>query len=280
MGLFGKLLEKKNCDICGEEIKLLGNKKLEDGNLCKSCASKLSPWFDDRRHSTVQQIREQLDYREANRSRVQAFNTTLSIGNSGMKLLADENARVFMVTGSRDFAKDNPDVVDFSHITGCDLDIRENRNELKQKVDGKSVSYNPPRYEYSYDFHAEIRVNEPWFDKMRFPLNSGSVRTGERCMTGAATSGWRVKADGIGMRERMATEEYYKYIDMGNDLKERVEEWRTGTAATIEPAGTAEAQPQAANPAGAAAPQGGSWVCGCGATNTGKFCEYCGSPRP
>ena len=26
MGLFGKMFEKKNCDICGGEIGLLGNK--------------------------------------------------------------------------------------------------------------------------------------------------------------------------------------------------------------------------------------------------------------
>lgn len=56
MGLFGKLFEKKECAICGGEIGLLGNRKLEDGNMCKACASKLSPWFDERRHSTVEQI--------------------------------------------------------------------------------------------------------------------------------------------------------------------------------------------------------------------------------
>ena len=49
MGLF----DKKYCDICGEKIGLLGNRKLEDGNLCKDCAKKLSPWFSDRRNSTV-----------------------------------------------------------------------------------------------------------------------------------------------------------------------------------------------------------------------------------
>jgi formylmethanofuran dehydrogenase subunit E len=41
MGILGKMFEKKNCDVCGEEIKLLGNRKLEDGNLCKNCANKL-----------------------------------------------------------------------------------------------------------------------------------------------------------------------------------------------------------------------------------------------
>ena len=33
MGLFDNLFKKKNCDICGNEIGLLGNRKLEDGNL-------------------------------------------------------------------------------------------------------------------------------------------------------------------------------------------------------------------------------------------------------
>ena len=53
MGLF----DKKNCDICGEKIGLLGNRKLDDGNLCKNCAAKLSPWFEERRHSTVDDIK-------------------------------------------------------------------------------------------------------------------------------------------------------------------------------------------------------------------------------
>ena len=43
MGLF----DKKYCDICGEKIGLLGNRKLENGNLCKNCAKKLSPWFSN-----------------------------------------------------------------------------------------------------------------------------------------------------------------------------------------------------------------------------------------
>ncbi len=46
MGLF----DKKYCSICGEKIGLLGNRKLEDGNLCKDCAKQLSPWFSERRH--------------------------------------------------------------------------------------------------------------------------------------------------------------------------------------------------------------------------------------
>ena len=53
MGLF----DKKFCDVCGDKIGLLGNRKLEDGNLCKNCAAKLSPWFSERRSSTVEDIK-------------------------------------------------------------------------------------------------------------------------------------------------------------------------------------------------------------------------------
>ena len=93
MGLFGKLFDKKICDVCGGEIGLLGNRKLEDGNLCKNCAAKLSPWFDERRHSTVQQIEEQLVYREANLEKVKTFHTTRTLGTD-KKLMLSENFEV------------------------------------------------------------------------------------------------------------------------------------------------------------------------------------------
>ena len=70
MGLF----DKKYCDICGEKIGLLGNRKLEDGNLCKNCAAKLSPFFSERRRSTVEDIKRQLAYREENEKLVRDFN--------------------------------------------------------------------------------------------------------------------------------------------------------------------------------------------------------------
>ena len=72
MGLF----DKKVCDICGEKIGLLGNRKLDDGNLCKDCAKKLSPWFEERRHSTVEDIKKQLAYREQNKEAVRNFRVT------------------------------------------------------------------------------------------------------------------------------------------------------------------------------------------------------------
>ena len=83
MGLFGKLFEKKICSICGGDIGLLGNRKLADGNLCKKCAQKLSPWFDERRESTVAQIDEQLRDRERNLEELRGFSSSREVGDGG-----------------------------------------------------------------------------------------------------------------------------------------------------------------------------------------------------
>lgn len=175
MGLFGKLFEKKICSICGGEIGLLGNRKLEDGNMCKECAKKLSPWFSDRRSSTVEQIQEQLAYREDNKQAVDAFHTTRTLG-VGTKVLLDEDAHKFMVTSSRNLKEANPDVLDYSQVTGCRVDVEEDKDEIKREgPDGTEISYVPPRYIYKYDFYVTINVNTPYFDEIRFRINNSTI---------------------------------------------------------------------------------------------------------
>ena len=78
MGLF----DKKFCDICGEKISLLGNRKLEDGNMCKDCARKMSPFMTGRRQTTVAEMKEHFAYREENRSKLRAFSPAQSFGES------------------------------------------------------------------------------------------------------------------------------------------------------------------------------------------------------
>ena len=147
MGLFDKIFEKKICDICGSEIGLLGNKKLEDGNCCKTCAGKLSPFFSERRSSTIEEIKQQLAYREANKAEVAKFRVTRTIGTDSKKILLDEDARRFVVTSARNLKEANPDVLEYSMVTGCDMDIRDHQTEEKRKdAEGKMVSYVPPRY--------------------------------------------------------------------------------------------------------------------------------------
>ena len=171
MGLF----DKKFCDICGNKIGMLGNRKLEDGNLCKDCAAKLSPWFSDRRASTVEDIRGQLEYREANKQSVAMFNTTSSFG-SEKKLLLDENNGMFMIAATRNLAQENPDVLGFNQVTGCDIDVDENKSEQKTTdAEGHSVSYNPPRYKYNYNIYFIVQVNHPYFNEMKFKLNDSTI---------------------------------------------------------------------------------------------------------
>ena len=172
MGLF----DKKYCDICGEKIGLLGNRKLEDGNLCKNCARKLSPFFSERRHSTVEEIKEQLAYREANKEKVAAFHPTRTI-NCREYLILDEDKRQMIVTDTKNWRDANPDVIDFADVTGCDLDVDESRRELFHKnAEGKNVSYEPKRYEYSYDFNMTIAVNNPYFTEIPLRINDSEIK--------------------------------------------------------------------------------------------------------
>ena len=41
MGLFD-IFKKKDCEICGKEVGMLGYKKLQDGEICNACAKQLS----------------------------------------------------------------------------------------------------------------------------------------------------------------------------------------------------------------------------------------------
>ena len=180
MGLFGKVFEKKECSICGGEIGLLGNRKLTDGNLCKNCAKKLSPWFEERRQSTVEDIRRQLDYREMNKEAVRAFQVTRDIATDRYHVFVDQGKGQFTVASKLD-EQENPDIVSLSQVTGCRLEVKEDRDEEKYKDnDGNMRSYVPPHFKYSYDYVMHISVNSPWFDDMDFQMNTFSVEDHER----------------------------------------------------------------------------------------------------
>ena len=175
MALFGK----KNCDICGGQIGFLGNRKLEDGNMCKECGKNLSPFFSDRRRTTVADIKTHFAYREANKKAVAAFNATRTLGKR-TKVYLDEDAGKFIVSAARRLADENPDVLAFSQVTGCHVEVSNRKSEQTQKdKDGKPVSYNPPRYIYSYDFNVAIHVNHPWFNEIKFRVNDQSVDSAE-----------------------------------------------------------------------------------------------------
>ncbi len=248
MGLFGKLFEKENCAFCGKELGMFGKKKLEDGVMCGDCQKKLSPWFSDRRSSTIAEIREQLDYREANKAEVEKFRTTRAFGEN-MKILLDEDARKFMVTDERNLVAANPDVLDFSDVTGCSIDIDEDRREIMRDTENGEVSYVPPRYEYSYDFDIVINVRNPYFDEIRFRLNGSSVEIETRGNIPARPEN---------------NLEYREYKAMGEEIKKALTEVREQVREEAEIA---------------AAPKTAMTCPWCGATtipDANGCCEYCG----
>ncbi len=171
MGLF----DKKICSICNKKIGLLdliGSRKLEDGYLCKDCAKRLSPWFSDNRKSTVEEIKEQLEYRELNKEEVESFNATRTIGQK-YKVMIDDRSNKFLVTKESKWREENPDVLKFSQVTGCDIDIKENKDEIYDRdKDGNQVSFNPPQFSYKYSFGIIIHVNHKYFSEIKFDVNS------------------------------------------------------------------------------------------------------------
>jgi len=166
MGLF----DAKYCSICNAKIGLLGGRKLADGILCKDCTKKLSPLFSERKHSTVEQIREQLAYREANKSAVAAFKPS-KLFELNRYLFVDEAAGTFLVNYRKAYENDNPDVIKLSQITSLEPKYSESKKEVKSKdAEGKEVSFNPPHYETEYGFDLDVSIDSPWFDEIRLEI--------------------------------------------------------------------------------------------------------------
>lgn len=282
MGLF----DKKYCDVCGEKIGLLGNRKLEDGNLCKDCAKKLSPWFNERRHSSVDEIKAQLAYREENKEKVSNFRVTRKIGENRNVLFDDTHRQLTVTRAASPSTDENPDILDYSDITAYRFDIDEDKSEIYRKdSEGKNVSYNPPRYEYSYNFDFVINVNNPYFDEIKFRMNSKTVEYTPEPTVQISLFGRSLTDNSVNPEN---CSEYCKYRDMCRELCDELDRIRgMGTAqmtkldqAAQTPAAAAASATAAAAAASAAA-DSGAWSCAnCGAQNTGKFCESCGTPRP
>lgn len=277
MGFFGKLFEKKECSICGGEIGLLGNKKLEDGNCCKDCAKKLSPWFSERRHSTVEQIRQQLAYRESNRQELNGFRPVKTYGERyELKVeLAGNVPSRFVAAKTNSYLEENADLISFSQVTSFNIDIQDSYRELKYRNDeGEMVSYSPRRYEYRYDFYAEIHVNSPWFDEIRFRLNDNTLELE------TVSQGFSIFTGSAGF-DPMHYPEYRRYKTMCDELEEL---FRAGMQGA--PLGGYAQMPTAAPvaapaaPAAAPAPQAAPKFCtSCGSPADGsKFCQNCGAP--
>lgn len=258
MGLFGK----KRCNLCGEKIGLFGSRKLEDGCICTDCAGKLSPWFDERRHSTLAEIREQLAYREENKQAVRNFRATKELGEDYI-VLFDDQAGKFMVSHYRDpnmRRTENPDVFDFSQVKDVSLDISDTRTELyTTDKNGDRVSFDPPRYRYRYRFYIKITLDHPYADEIQFQLNEYPVEI-ER-----ADRSFSLFGDNFTPTQDY---DYNSYKHMGEEIVRRLRQGKNRP----------ERVPEENPPKAPGANRETMYCPFCGSKiRRGRFCENCGA---
>ena len=121
--------------------------------------------------------------------------------------------------------------------------------------DGKTVSYQPPIYDYEFDYTMRIKVNTPWFDDMDFRLNTFSISSEKRGeLIEVEQTGHQIIAaltqNDAGMQNGMSGMNMNPGMQPGMNMNAGMRS------------------------------DSGSWRCQCGAENVGRFCEYCGQPRP
>ncbi len=160
--------------------------------------------------------------------------------------------------------RENGLILNYSQLTGSHLDIDEGRRELRRTdKDGKQVSYDPPRYEYSYNFDFTITVDTPYFDEMSFRLNPRPI-----ILESEAPSVFSL----VRSIDPSYNIEYRRYIQLADEMRAAVDQARAVSHA----APTTNRVQNIPTPAASV-----EWICpACGGSNTGKFCEYCGTPRP
>jgi len=275
------LFDKKNCDICGGKIGMLGNRKLEDGNCCKDCAGKLSPWMTDRRRTTVEDIKAHLAYREENKRKLAQFNPGSTAGDN-WKVILDPNMGAFIVSRSNNWRSDNPDVISLSQVVSCEIDRKEHQKEIYQQTqDGSKKSYIPRRYEYTYDFSVSIQVNTPWFSEIEFKLNTFPIdryapeyrqceATGDQ-IRGMLLSG-RGGMGGMGMGGQFQQPMQQQGFQQPGQFQQPMQQ---GFQQPVQQQGFQQPQQPVQQPV-----PDGNWFCqSCGTQNQGKFCQSCGTGR-
>ena len=172
MGLFSR----KECDVCKKKLSLAEGLKCLDGSICSECKKKMSPLLTDYKNTPIEKIKEHLVYREANKSRVKAFVAAETFGEYP-KVMVDRKHNWFIVTKATKLSDENPDVFDLSDIQNVLVEIEENKRELHfTNKKGKTCSYKPARYEFTYQFKVNIQTNHPFIKMISLKITKEDVK--------------------------------------------------------------------------------------------------------
>ena len=177
---------------------------------------------------------------------------------------------VVIVAGYDDLMEENADLISFKDVVSFQTDIREDRDEIKrQNAQGEMVSYNPPRYNYQYDFKVVIQVNHPYFDDIRIQLNNSTIEL-------ESEADFRRSTGGIGQFltgrqfDPSYNPMYREFAMMCQELEEIFRQGQNGVPQEAPVATQVQPAP--------AAPAGPKFCPNCGApADGGKFCQSCGS---
>ena len=222
------------------------------------------------------------------------FCITRQINTRNYNVFIDDNKGNFTVARKLD-VNENPDIVPLSAIVQCRVDVDQQQHEETYTKDGETVSYQPPVYKYEFDYTMRIKVRTQWFDDMDFRLNTFSISSDNRRelmeveqtayqiiaaltpnaagmqsgmsgmnMNGGMQSGMPGMNMNGGMQPGMPGMNMNGGMQPGMNMNGGMQQ--TGMSET--------------NMTGGMQQNNSSWKCQCGAENTGKFCEYCGQPRP
>ena len=225
MGLF----DKKYCSICGQKIKMLQNTRLQDGNLCRECRGKLSPFYMvDFMAPTVGEVAGHLAYRERNRDELRNFHATECFGED-CRMFIDGVGRKFVLATEEELAAGSPDVFDISAVVRAEAAVSEQENEHRNS-DSDSEEY----YTYSYSVMLELELAHPTLQLVGYQVHPKAIYSGRgridmermrQVYEGTAEINRSIFAS-IAGNTRKVQEEYLKYYSIAQDMVKVLERER------------------------------------------------------
>lgn len=229
----------KTCSICGNNIFALGGNSLLDGCYCKHCKTRLSPLFTHQNKLTVNDIMYQLEMRQKNEKLFAQFAPTKTIGDQVKILINESNHQFVVLLPSQKNSYTTPDVISFSQLRDCSIEIEEQKNEvLYEDFRDDLKSFSPPYYAYSYDFFINISVNVPYIQTIRIKINPTTIDNDQPHVIQKTGGIGQMFKDAIGsarsyngmtsnISEVQSSSAYKKYEKLANEMMNTLLEAKT-----------------------------------------------------